>query len=147
MPTTSFKVAMEIPSPRDQNLEVKEVPSVTSCKGSRKAIQSMQFVFRAAVIDTSNAITAIRISSRHKITIIQQQSFAQESMTSWESVLSNALGSAGAGVLSRSLTHPLDTVRNECFIKQRPQGTNIHSLMEHRSRRDYRLKELDMAVH
>jgi hypothetical protein len=32
-------------------------------------------------------------------------------MTTWEPIVSNALGSAGAGILSRILTHPLDTVK------------------------------------
>ena len=32
-------------------------------------------------------------------------------MSQWEPIVSNALGSAAAGVVSRSLTHPLDTVK------------------------------------
>lgn len=32
-------------------------------------------------------------------------------MTTWDVIVSNALGSAGAGLLSRLLTHPLDTIK------------------------------------
>ena len=32
-------------------------------------------------------------------------------MSQWEPIVSNALGSAAAGIVSRSLTHPLDTVK------------------------------------
>lgn len=32
-------------------------------------------------------------------------------MTFWEDIISNALGSAGAGIFSRLLTHPLDTIK------------------------------------
>lgn len=36
---------------------------------------------------------------------------AMASAFNWELIVSNALGSAGAGILSRFLTHPLDTAK------------------------------------
>jgi len=47
-------------------------------------------------------------------------------MTSWEAIVSNAFGSAGAGLLSRLLTHPLDTVKARLQV----EGLQYHGPLD-----------------